>query len=190
MYEPRLAAVRRPFKRRSPAPLVALVAALAKWGTLGWLTFTPLRAFCTPPRVVPRVFTYLKKSLRYPKGKARFWVNAQCAHLVTRKPLNVRMGKGKGARVRRYSKGRGGSPVAAMSSGREGLRRRVKRFIGTRLGAPISVTGGDETAPFWVRQWRTQAALIKERARELKALLKLIRRPLTKLFFARLFRLA
>lgn len=139
---------------------------------------------------MPRVFTYLKKALRYPKGKVRFWVNAQCSHLITRKPLNVRMGKGKGARVRRYSKSRGGSPVAAMSSGREGVRRRIRRFIGIRLGTPISVAEGAETAPFWVRQWRTQAALIKERARELKALLKLIRRPLTKLFFARLFRLA
>ena len=103
------------------------------------------------------------------------------------------MGKGKGARVRRYSKGRGQTPVAAMSSGREGLQRRVRRFMATRLGCPIVVAAteaGCPEAPLWVRQWRTQAALLKDRARELKALLKLVRRPLTKLFFARLFRLA
>jgi hypothetical protein len=149
--------------------------------------------FCTPPRVVPRVFTYLKKALRYPKATARFWVNAQCAHLVTRKPLNVRMGKGKGARVRRYSKGHGQGPVAAVSAMRAGVRTRVRRFIATRLGCPILVLEPSPALvapPLWVRQWRTQAALLRARARELRGLLKLVRRPMTKLFFARLFGLA
>ena len=193
MYEPRLAVLSRKFKGRRARPLTTLLGASLKWAALGWATFTPLGTFCTPPRVIPRIFTYLKKALRYPKGKSRFWVNAQCAHLVTRKPLNVRMGKGKGAKVRRYSKGRGQAPVAAMSYGREGLQRRVRRFVSIRLGCPVVVAvpeAGCPEAPFWVRQWRTQAALLKDRARELKALLKLVRRPLTKLFFARLFRLA
>lgn len=170
---------------------MALVSLSPKWATLGWLTFVPLGVFRTPPRVVPRIFTYVKKALRYPKCKSRFWVNAQCAYLVTRKPLNVRMGKGKGAKVRRYSAGRGQAPIAALSSARGGLRRRLRRFMATRLGSPVSIVapeGGGE-APLWVRQWRTQAALLKDRAREIKGLLKLIRRPLTKLFFARLFRL-
>ena len=193
MYEPRLAAYLRRFKGRHAQTLETLLGAAPKWATLGWATFTPLGTFCTPPRVIPRIFTYLKKALRYPKGKSRFWVNAQCAHLVTRKPLNVRMGKGKGAKVRRYSKGRGQAPVAAMSYGREGLQRRVRRFMSTRLGCPVAVgvpEAGCPEAPLWVRQWRTQPSLLKGRARELRALLKLIRRPLTKLFFARLFRLA
>lgn len=191
MYEPRQAAPLRHFKRRHATYPSAPLRYGAKWALLGWLAFVPLSFFCTPPRVVPRIFTYFKKALRYPKSKARFWVNAQCAHLVTRKPLNVRMGKGKGAKVRCYSKGKGGAPLAAASSMRVGVERRIRRFVGIRLGCPILVHRPVEAAaPLWVRQWRTQAALLRGRAKELKGLLKLVRRPLTKLFFARLFKIA
>ena len=139
MYEPRFDTSRRRFKQRRAHSLTALVSLSPKWATLGWLTFVPLGVFRTPPRVVPRIFTYVKKALRYPKCKSRFWVNAQCAYLVTRKPLNVRMGKGKGAKVRRYSAGRGQAPIAALSSARGGLRRRLRRFMATRLGSPVSI---------------------------------------------------
>jgi len=103
------------------------------------------------------------------------------------------MGKGKGAKVRRYTKSKGGAPLAAVSAMRPGLRTKVRRFMGTRLGCPVTVLEPDlgvERPPLWARQWRTQAALLKDRARELKGLLKLTRRPATKIFFARLFRLA
>lgn len=193
MYEPRFAPLARAFKGRSAkAPLIPL-APSRRAAYVGWVTFTPLGTFCTPPRVVPRVFTYIKKTLRYPKTTSRFWVSAQCAYLVTRKPLNVRMGKGKGAKVRRYTKNKGGAPLAAVSAMRPGLRTKVRRFMGTRLGCPVTVLDPDpgvERPPLWARQWRTQAELLKDRARELKGLLKLIRRPATKTFFARLFRLA
>ena len=101
------------------------------------------------------------------------------------------MGKGKGAKVRCYTKGRGGGALAASSSMRIGMERRIRRFVGIRLGCPILVYHPTSAvAPLWVRQWRTQAALLRGRAKELKGLLKLVRRPLTKLFFARLFKIA
>lgn len=103
------------------------------------------------------------------------------------------MGKGKGAKVRRYSKVLGRSVLAALSGVRDGLRRRVRRFIGIRLGRPLALLApacGETPAPAWARQWRTQARLLRDRAFELKDLLTLLRRPQTRRFFARLFRLA
>jgi hypothetical protein len=193
MYEPRVDALKRRFKGRHAAPMPILIPRALGADHVGWTTFTPMAVFCTPPRVVPRIFTYFKKALRYPKATSRFWVSAQCAHLVTRKPLNVRMGKGKGARVRRYSKGHGGAPLAAVSVMRAGVRTRVRRFMATRLGCPVIVVGPDPalaSLALWVRQWRAQAAVIRDRAIEIRGLIKLARRPSTKVFFAKLFGLA
>lgn len=193
MYEPRRASLSRPFKQRQARPVQGLLGVPTKWGQVGWTSLVPVGFFCTPPRVVPRIFTYLKKILRYPKTKTRFWVNAQCSHLITRKPLNVRMGKGKGAKVRHYSKGWGRAPLAAFSYLRDGLQRKVRRFATIRVGRPVLVLappGGAGALPLWARQWRTQTSLLRERAREIKSLLTFIRRPRAKFFFGRLFRVA
>lgn len=145
-----------------------------------------------PPRVVPRIFTFIKKLIKYPKTRSRFWVNAQCSFLVTRKPLNVRMGKGKGAKVRFYTKIGHGSPLAAVSAVRDGLKKRLKRFVGIRLGRRVALA---EPTPQhsqveWAQRHRTQTNFLKERAAEIKTLLTFVRKPALKFFFGRLFRAA
>lgn len=145
-----------------------------------------------PPRVVPRVFTYIKKLIRYPKTRSRFWVNAQCAFLVTRKPLNVRMGKGKGAKVRFYTKISHATTLAAISSLRPGFKKKLKRFASIRLGRGVSIfepllgAKGVE----WSQRHRTQTNFLRSRAAEIKTLLTFVRRPSLKFFFGRLFRAA
>lgn len=157
---------------------------------MGWVAVCALGPSIVPPRVIPRIYTYVKKLLRYPKTRARFWVNAQCAYLVTRKPLNVRMGKGKGAKVRLYTAFRGGVTLAALSALRAGLQVRLRRFISIRLGRPTLLLQPTAVIPGWVQRHRTQVRLLRARAREVKMLLTLIRRPALRIFFNRLFRRA
>lgn len=192
MYEPRRPRQRRPLKKRTARALLRPLATQFLLAQAGWLTAVPLGPIVVPPRVIPRIFTFLKKLIRYPKTRARFWVNAQCAHLITRKPLNVRMGKGKGAKVRLYTALGGGCAVAAVSHLRAGFRTRLRRFVAIRLGRPVALLTPTPTATpvLWAQRHRTQTASTRHRAQEVKALLALIRRPGLKVFFSRLFRAA
>jgi len=149
-------------------------------------------ATIVPPRVIPRIYTYIKKLIKYPKTRSRFWVNAQCAFLVTRKPLNVRMGKGKGAKVRFYTKIKHGAPLAAVSYIRDGFKRRLRRFVGIRLGRRVvfSEPRPQEGAVEWAQRHRTQTNFLRNRASEVKDLLTFVRKPSLKVFFSRLFRAA
>lgn len=45
------------------------------------------------------LFIKFKKLSRHPLRLARFWLNVPVSIVVTKKPLNNRMGKGKGARA-------------------------------------------------------------------------------------------
>lgn len=192
MYEPRKPRTRRPLKMRSTVFVSKPLLVSSFWQNNGWLSLITLGTAIVPPRVVPRIFTYIKKLLRYPKTHSRFWVNAQCAFLVTRKPLNVRMGKGKGAKVRFYTKIRHNTPLAAISSLREGFKKRLKRFVSIRLGRRVflSASPATSTKVEWTQRHRTQVNFLKERAAELKNLLTFIRKPSLKFFFGKLFRRA
>jgi hypothetical protein len=156
------------------------------------MSLTTIGTTVVPPRVVPRVFTYIKKLIKYPKTRARFWVNAQCSFLVTRKPLNVRMGKGKGAKVRFYTKISHGVPLAAFSTIRDGLKRRLVRFVSIRLGRKVILAHPNlHPSPVeWAQRHRTQTNFLKQRAGEIKELLTFIRKPSLKFFFGKLFRAA
>lgn len=190
MYEPRKPRTRRPLKMRSAFFISKPLSISAFWQKNGWLSLVTLGTAVVPPRVVPRIFTYIKKLLRYPKTHSRFWVNAQCAFLVTRKPLNVRMGKGKGAKVRFYTKINHNVPLAAISSLREGFKKRLKRFVSIRLGRRVLIAGSPLSSSKieWAQRHRTQTNFLKERAAELKVLLTFVRRPSLKFFFGKLFR--
>ena len=112
--------------------------------------------------------------------------------MVTRKPLNVRMGKCKGAKVRLYTYIKKMTPLAAVSSLRGGLQKRLRRFISIRLGRPIFLLTPLQAfvKVEWAYRHRTQVNFLRERAAEVKALLLYIRRPSLKVFFGRLFRAA
>lgn len=193
MYEPRTPRSRRPLKCRTAlTQLAPLDLNTSYWTKAGWLTASPLGSLVVPPRVIPRIYTFIKKLIRYPRTKTRFWVNAQCARLITRKPLNVRMGKGKGAKVRLYTFFRGGSPIAAVSALRGGFQTRLKRFMSIRLGRPVTVYRPklSLSSPVWSQRYRTQVNSLRQKAEEAKALLGFVRRPSLKFFFSRLFYVA
>jgi hypothetical protein len=99
------------------------------------------------------------------------------------------MGKGKGAKVRLYTAFNGSAVLAAVSTLRSGLRVRLGRFMGIRLGRPVLVYSKSNSfkCPSWVQRHRTQAGSIKNRAKEVRSLLQLARRPSLKVFFSRLF---
>lgn len=83
-------------------------------------------------------------------------------------------------------------PLAAVARLRDGLKKRLQRFISIRLGrrvvtvTPPSVTSKVE----WAQRHRTQINFLKGRAEEVKTLLTFIRKPSLKVFFGRLFRAA
>lgn len=190
MYDPRRPKTRRPLKKRAAVFVSKPFPSETFWQINGWTSLVVMGTTIVPPRVVPRIFTYIKKLIRYPQTRSRFWVNAQCAFLVTRKPLNVRMGKGKGAKVRHYSLIGGSTSLASVSELRPGLKRKLKRFMGIRLGRKVFVL--DPKRPTskveWSQAYRTQKDFLKARAGEVKTLLTFIRRPSIKLFFGRLFK--
>ncbi len=192
MYEPRNPRLRRPLKKRSAKYVSAPLTPKTFWTNIGWLSLVTLGSIVVPPRVVPRIYTFIKKLIRYPRTRARFWVNAQCAYLITRKPLNVRMGKGKGARIRPYTFLRDSSTLASVSCLRTGFKRRLRRFISIRLGRPVLLFSPLAVAPKveWAQYHRTQVNFLRARAYEIKALLVYIRRPTLKFFFSRLFKAA
>lgn len=192
MYEPRKPRIRRPLKGRSPKYVSAKLPSKSLWQSRGWMSLITVGTTIVPPRVVPRIFTYIKKLIKYPKTRSRFWVNAQCSFLVTRKPLNVRMGKGKGAKVRFYTKINHGSPLAAFSTLRDGLKKRLVRFVSIRLGrrALLVEPSLSSSSVEWAQRHRTQINFLKGRAGEIKDLLTFVRRPSLKFFFGKLFRAA
>jgi hypothetical protein len=102
------------------------------------------------------------------------------------------MGKGKGAKVRLYTKISHATPLAAISSLRSGFKKRLKRFASIRLGRRVSIL--EPLLGFkgveWAQRHRTQTNFLRARAAEIKTLLGFIRRPSIKFFFGKLFRAA
>ena len=72
MYEPRNPRLRRPLKKRSAKYISSPLTPKTFWANLGWLSLVTLGSIVVPPRVVPRIYTYIKKLIRYPRTRARF----------------------------------------------------------------------------------------------------------------------
>jgi hypothetical protein len=102
------------------------------------------------------------------------------------------MGKGKGAKVRFYTKISHATPLAAISSLRSGFKKKLKRFVSIRLGRRVSLfepSVGLKKVE-WAQRHRTQTNFLRARAAEIKTLLTFVRRPALKFFFGKLFRAA
>jgi hypothetical protein len=102
------------------------------------------------------------------------------------------MGKGKGAKVRFYTKVSHSTTLAAISSLRPGFKKKLKRFASIRLGRVVSIFEpllGPKGVE-WSQRHRTQTNFLRSRAAEIKTLLAFVRRPSLKFFFGRLFRAA
>ena len=134
------------FKRRRLAvrPYVGPAAPVARLRPFQWF----MRALCggfLSTRVVAYMYTYGRKLLRLSRKTSQLWLNLPSAHAVTRKALNVRMGKGKGARLGLNARVRVGALVLAAAGMRVGLWRKLARFVRARCGFRVYV-GGARTA--------------------------------------------
>ena len=72
MYEPRNPRLRRPLKKRSAEGVFQPFPSTSFWQFRGWLSAVTLSSVVVPPRVVPRIYTYIKKLTKYPKNRLRF----------------------------------------------------------------------------------------------------------------------
>lgn len=88
-------------------------------------------------RMVEQLFTRGKRAVRFPYRSSRFWVNIHCGLVLTQKPANVRMGKGKGAIRGRYARVYPGIWLLAVSLIRVSLLRYLRNFAGVRCGFKV-----------------------------------------------------
>lgn len=70
----------------------------------------------------------------------RFWVNLQAAQVVTKKPANLRMGKGKGGRAGVVASVSPGSTLLAVSFLRRGLVAKICRQISVRTSFKVGAS--------------------------------------------------
>lgn len=76
----------------------------------------------------------------------RFWVNLQAAQVITKKPANLRMGKGKGGRAGAVATVSPGAILLAVSFLRGGLVAKICRQISVRTS--FKVGASRPTSPF------------------------------------------
>jgi hypothetical protein len=82
-----------------------------------------------PQALIERLYINARRICPYLTTLRRFWINVQCAIPVTRKPENVRKGKGKGARCGMQARITPGLTLVAFSAIRPGsLRALVRRM--------------------------------------------------------------
>ena len=145
-------------------------------------------------RFVKRLYTYAGRLVHYPRQTARFWVNLVRGQLITRKPLNVRMGKGKGARAGILAKISAGTPLLRVSVLRAGARAKLQRYLQARCAFRVGITPGSIHTTVrghplrWVVRRRIQRAFIYPRWRGLRLAVRPLRRPRLIIYLVRLYR--
>jgi ribosomal protein L16/L10AE len=73
------------------------------------------------PRCLESFYTHTRKLFNIPQKSTKFWLNLHACHLVTRKALNVRMGKGKGSKIGMNAVINAGTRLIGLNFGRLGL---------------------------------------------------------------------
>lgn len=88
--------------------------------------------------LISRFYLWGKKLSNYPQTHMRFWVNLQVSTVLTRKPANLRMGKGKGGRAGGVAKVNPGSTLLAFSWLRSARIKAIKRKIQVRCNFKVA----------------------------------------------------
>jgi hypothetical protein len=83
-------------------------------------------------RCVAYLFTYCKKLYRLSQKTSKVWLNLPSTNILTKKALNVRMGKGKGSKFGVNARVYPGNIVLAASAIRPGLWQKTVRFATAR----------------------------------------------------------
>jgi len=144
-------------------------------------------------RLVEYTYIWLKKITRYPVSLVRFWVNLQAGIQVTRKPENVRMGKGKGSRKGMQARVRVGSFLFRVTSLRSGLLQFFYKKLQVRVSFRLGIFGsvGDHgfygTPYVWVQHHMVQKKYVVGQLELYKGLLKKMHRPLILGYILRIF---
>ena len=89
--------------------------------TASYNSITALSSGFLHTRCLELFYTHIRKLLGVTKRSVKFWLNLHACHLVTRKALNVRMGKGKGSRIGINARISAGNRIVGISFCRPGL---------------------------------------------------------------------
>jgi hypothetical protein len=126
----------------------------------------------------------------------RFWLNLQGAVVLTRKPENVRMGKGKGSKAGVQVRVCPGRVIVAFSAIRSGALRSFYRRLRIRCRFALGLqhvyarpldTLFEGQELFWRRTRRVQPRYTTAQFQELRSTLRRMRRPALLGYFVRLF---
>ena len=115
----------------------------------------------------------------------RFWVNIQVAQIITQKPVNVRMGKGKGGRKGVAATIQAGTTLVGFSALRLGLLQVARTRVQVRCNFKVLVACMSTQAPdgfvghvqTWLSTRCLQPRYTTTRLDELLAELAALRRP-------------
>jgi large subunit ribosomal protein L16 len=88
----------------------------------GFLSFKTIKNF----------YIIFKKVFKSSKSITKFWIYLNVYYIITKKPLNVRMGKGKGSRKGRLSLVKSGNSLIELKYCRFGLFYKLYRYISVR----------------------------------------------------------
>lgn len=102
-----------------------------------WVIFFAVGQGHTQTALLSKFYIWGKKLTAQPQTSARFWVNLQVSVVLTKKPANLRMGKGKGGRVGAVAKVNPGATLLALSWLRWGRIVTIARQIQVRCNFKI-----------------------------------------------------
>ena len=141
-----------PLKRRVRKPEytlagrgVSTVSALAGWREIPQhltsfsCTFELTQGCFFHPKVTKTTYHYIRKLCYISKTSSVLWLNFPFDHILTRKALNVRMGKGRGSRKGACARLWPGTIFCAIKGSRLGLWKKTKRFLAVRSSALIAM---------------------------------------------------
>lgn len=145
--------------------------------------------------LVERLFIWGKRITRFPKNTSRFWVNIQCGVPVTKKPQNLRMGKGKGSRQGYRANIHAGSWLLAISVLRHGRLMQLHRHVQVRCAFKVGLRQMQKASvglcgytPFWRALSRMQQNFVKEQRLELIDMFKTMHQLVPLQVFRRMYR--
>jgi len=191
MFVPRKHTPVKPQKRRSWVATSLKVFKVQ--GFKFWPGIFTLNSGYMALRLIEYIYIWLKKATKYPTSFVRFWVNLQANIEVTRKPENVRMGKGKGTRKGMRAFVHAGTFLFRVTSLRKGAMLFFLKKLQARLPLKLRLYSSIENLGFcgqaytWVQHHMVQRKYIVSQLDTYKGLLKKMHRPLILGYILRIF---
>lgn len=109
------------------------------------------------PRCTAQFFTYTKKLLKIVKKTTKIWINLPVTHIITKKALNVRMGKGKGGRKGLNAPIHGNTTLMAVLGSRPGLWKKIFFYVRARCSFKVGYSSNHSHHLLNVKKTKTSA---------------------------------